>query len=259
MLYPDVLTELDPDSREWIRSNQPPATVEEALTSAWKSLVLWYGDEQKGEHRAALRVFDGFAQGYTVEEIWTMYGTWGSETPEAVWSDEVQAQMNDLVLNPDDEDIQANRQASVDRWEQEVADVAAETYAAFLGEVALAKTGGDEDDDVDDLTADYTHIDWGDVQAANETILKGTDPGDDIPFMQADDGRLTLWGEGADVSVWNAFLVKQAAGSADLGNISVKSRGSLTSRGKIVVTGATDPAAFKRLLRQFSKKEIEFK
>ena len=33
MLYPDVLTSFDPDSREWIGSNEPPSSFEEGLVA----------------------------------------------------------------------------------------------------------------------------------------------------------------------------------------------------------------------------------
>jgi hypothetical protein len=42
------------------------------------------------------------------------------------------------------------------------------------------------------------------------------------------------------------------------GQVYVDSRGGLTSRGKIIVTRASDEGAFKAAIREFSNKQIEF-
>ena len=265
MLYPDALTELDPDTRDWIYTNEPPSTFEEALATAWRELVLWYGNEQTDEHQAAFMLFDHFAQGWGIEDLWSIYG-------EVAWSAQVQAAMTELVLNPEDDDVQNNREAVIKLWENEAGAAAEQTYSAFLGEVARCKTGrqvhtgtvgglpATDDDEIPDYyqTADYAEIDWRAVEKANEAILKATDAGGDVEFIQSDDGRMIFWGDDADVTVWNAFLRKQLVSEAMRGTISVKSRGSMTSHGKIVVMGAFDNAEFKRNLRRFSKKEIQF-
>jgi len=203
-------------------------------------------------------LFDHYAQGWGIEDLWSIYG-------EVAWSDQVQAAMTELVLNPEDDDVQNNREAVIELWESEAGAAAELTYAAFLSEVAICKTGRQVYTGTvgglpatDDNRADYTQIDWVAVETANEAILKATEAGEDVAFIHSDDGRMIFWGDSADVMVWNAFLVKHLGGEATFGNIRVKSRGSLTSHGKIVVTGAYDEADFKRNLRRFSKKEIQF-
>ncbi|MGH9247555.1 MAG: putative adhesin [Acidimicrobiales bacterium] len=109
-------------------------------------------------------------------------------------------------------------------------------------------------------TYSWDAIDWNWVQGANEQILKGTDPGGTLSYWQASGGLLI--GNEQPESYRMAFEAQRgeqgATGNKPNGEIEVVSRGSLTSRGKIRVTGSYDENSFETELRKFSKKEIHF-
>jgi hypothetical protein len=260
MLNPTMIRH-DAEALEFYLTNAPPASFQEALSSNdWGPYLFSYAENQTAEHRAAFWVVYYLDVAPTpVEELWASYGAFGRENGEDMWSEELKNAV-------DFGELFSRRDAVTAQWYGEAVAFAEEVYAAFVGEVARNYVGGsnaryDDDagyDDTDSDTAKFSQIEWRDVEASNAAILKATDAGGDIPFMHSDDGRMMFWADDADIRIWNAFWEKQANDEAVLGNIRVKSRGSLTSHGKIVVTGVRDKADFKFNLRRFSKKEIEF-
>ena len=92
------------------------------------------------------------------------------------------------------------------------------------------------------------------IQGINEANLKGArNEGDTLQYWQADDILLIGTGHPASYYEWC-----NAQNGAAEGTITVVSRGGPLSTGKIEVTSCPDEDLFKRRLREFSKKKIDF-
>lgn len=94
-----------------------------------------------------------------------------------------------------------------------------------------------------------------DLQAWNEAVLKESQPGQQIFYYQYGAYLAFSWYQAFDDNPWRE-AIQTSLGDTATGTITVDSRGGFRSHGQITVYGSPDLDAFKRLLAEFSKKNV---
>ncbi|MGH9117727.1 MAG: hypothetical protein ACRD0A_07560 [Acidimicrobiales bacterium] len=244
-----MLEGLDDATREWIKGDAyPPEDVSTALAdTTWGPLVLTYADAHgDGEVRGAIRLLDSYHRRQDEPAaLWEMYGSMGSVV-DVKWPEPHHSNLVEAFEARSDE-AEATWLEWFDEWIRYADGVAGRAYQAFLGEIERIKYGAGATFTVD-------QIDWDFVRRLNEYVLKNAEPGTKLDFLQLGEQVMILDDDATPPTYQDAFYEARAV----LGSIDVRSRGGLTSRGRIVVTGASDEDAFEAHIRQFSKKSIEF-
>jgi hypothetical protein len=102
-------------------------------------------------------------------------------------------------------------------------------------------------------------IDWTQLQAWNEAILKNLEAGNATSFWQS--GGYVVIGDD-NYEPWKRAVEAanglQPSGNQPTGSVNMDARGGFASRGSMTVSGSPDEAAFKAAVREFSQKAIEF-
>lgn len=104
-------------------------------------------------------------------------------------------------------------------------------------------------------------IDWAIVQGVNADAVKNTDDKASVPFWQLPTGEVLIGRDQPEVYRKLIELVRdgnaEPTGNVPNGQIKV-TKGGITSKGRLDVTGASDTATMKSWLEAFSDKKIGF-
>jgi hypothetical protein len=270
----------DNDLRKWIanQDGDPPQDLESALrgggTDSWRDILMDSAQLLHGRERQALAATQYSYLGHADDPVymWENFGlrsravtSWGEphdSRMDRIWT----ARQSDLE-DYDFEEAAEGPQWFAE-WLQTAEQEAHDTYAWFVyeamqvrGEAAQAwqqeMAELDEEVRVDNIMQlRLDQLEWAPLNEASHAALTAAGRNGKAATLSFHQLAEYLIIESDDQDPAYIELLK-SHGSSE-GAITVRSHGGLTSHGKIHVTGSPDHAGFKRGLRRFSKKEIEF-